>query len=258
MNCSPAGDRDLHVVVPDMRLNEPDHLPAVAFLPWADRFEDFHDKVGISIEDFRDGLTGTWLFNYVEALQAAGLRPILYFMSARVPDVVRFTHRATGTQVRLLPAPWLHRKLQGARDRLRIDSRLYASILSYAATPWTAVAREIRGDGCCAILCHEYEYPRFDEAIVLGRALRLPVFATYQGGNRPGSALERPFRGAAMRRAAGLLIAARSELHRVRRDYGVPAERTTLVPNAFDVRRWRPIDRRAARATLGIPPDALV
>jgi hypothetical protein len=49
----------------------------VAILPWGDRFEDFHDRIGVSFEDFRDQLTGGWLFNYVEALQRVGLLPFL-------------------------------------------------------------------------------------------------------------------------------------------------------------------------------------
>ena len=99
--------------------------PGVALLPAGDRFGDFHDRIGVSWEDLRNGLTGTWLFNYVETLQAAGLRPVLYFVSARVPGIVRFTHEPTGAAIRFLPAPWLHRKLQGARDRLGIGSPMF-------------------------------------------------------------------------------------------------------------------------------------
>lgn len=234
----------------------PDRQPSVAFLPGADRFEDFHDKIGLSLEDFRDGLTGTWLFNYVEAFQAAGVRPVLYFVSARVPGLLRFTHKPTGAPVRVLPAPWLHRKLQGARDRFRIRAPFSSSVLSYVATPWWDLASELRRDGCGAIFCQEYEHPRFDEAVALGRALRIPVFATYQGANAPRSALELPFRIAAVRRAAGLTIGSRSEIDRVRTAYGVPAEQTACVPNALDVDRWRPGDRHAARAALNLPQDA--
>lgn len=231
---------------------------AVALLPRGDRFEDFHDTIGISLEDFCERLTGTWLFNYVEALQTAGIRPVLYFVSARVPHVTRITHRATGASICCLPSPWLHRKMQGAGDRLGISSRLYSSTLSYVATPWASLAREIRRDGCEAIVCQEYEYPRFDEAIVIGRALRIPVFGTFQGGDTPGSALELPFRRAAIRHAAGLLIGARTERQRVCSAYGVSTERTGLVPNAFDVRRWQPADRGLARAALGLPDGACV
>ena len=232
--------------------------PVIGMLPWPDRFEDFHDKVGISLEDFRDRLSGTWLFNFVEALRSAGTRPVLYFFSARIRGPVRFTHASTGVPVRVLPSPWLHRKMQGAGDRFDIRSRMYRSALSYVATPWIRLAGELRRDRCGAILCQEYEYARSDEAFVLGRLLRVPVFATFQGANQPGSVLERPFRKVAIRRAAGLIAGSRAEIDRVRREYGVPAERTAWIPNAFDVRRWKPVDRSAARSALGIPPDVPV
>ncbi len=227
-------------------------------LPWADRFEDFYDRLGISLEDFRDQMTGSWLFNYVEAFHTAGLRPVLYFVSARVPAILRFIHRPSGTPMRVLPAPWLHRKLQGARDRLRIRSPLYSSLLTYVATPLRSLVGEFRRDRCEAILCQEYEFPRFDEAVLLGRALNIPVFATYQGLTAPGSVLEHPFRRLAVRRAAGLMIASAQEIQRVRSAYGVPGERVALVPNAMNVNQWRPGNQHDARVVLGIAPDARV
>lgn len=232
--------------------------PAVAFLSWGDRFEDFHDKLGITLEDLRDRLTGTWLFNYVEALQAAGLVPVLYFVSARVEETMRFVHGPSGAEVRVLSTPRTHRKLQAARDRFRWRSPAFVSVRSYVATPWRAFAREIRRDGCGAILCQEYEYPRFDGAVAVGRVLGVPVFATYQGGAAPQSAVERPLRGVAVRRAAGLIAGSQRELDRVHKAYGVPDERLALIPNSLDVRRWRPTDRAAARAALGIAEDAQV
>jgi glycosyltransferase involved in cell wall biosynthesis len=135
---------------------------------------------------------------------------------------------------------------------------MYTSVLSYTATPWLALAREFRRDGCEAILCQEYEYPRFDQAVVTGRLLHMPVFATYQGGSTPRSVVELPLRGAMIRRASGLIIGANREMQRVRAAYGVPAERTALVPNALDVATWRPRDRAAARAALGIANDIRV
>jgi glycosyltransferase involved in cell wall biosynthesis len=230
----------------------------IAFLPGGDRFEDFHDRLGVTLEDLRGRLTGTWLFNYVEALQAADVRPVLYFVSARVSSIERFTHQPTGVSIRVLPAPWCHRKLQGARDRFRIRSPYFASVLSYAATPWFALVEEFRRDGCEAILCQEYESARFDEAVVVGRLLRTPVFATYQGGTTARSVLELPVRRTTVRRAAGLIIGARGEIQRVRAAYGVAAERTGLVPNGLDVTTWRPMDQRPARTALGIDEDSRV
>jgi glycosyltransferase involved in cell wall biosynthesis len=239
----------------DQRVRPSSLMPSLAILPWGDRFEDFYDKIGVSLETFCEELTGTWLFNYVRAFHTAGVRPVLYFASAHVREPLRSTHRTTGTPVRVMPAPWLHRKLQGARDRLRLRSPLYRSLLSYAATPWRAFARGMRDDRCEAILCQEYEYPRFDGAVLLGRILRLPVFATYQAGNRPGSALEVIPRRVTVARADGLIIASRTEWQRVRDTYAVEPERLAVVPNALDVVEWSPQDRADARRRVGIPPD---
>ncbi len=231
--------------------------PTVALLPGGDRFEDFHDKIGVSLQAFRDELTGGWLFNYVEALQAAGVRPVLVFTSARVSQTVRFTHAGTGASVCVLPSPLLHRKLRAVEQRWW-HSRLLRAVGSYLATPVRRLAAELRREGCSAILCQEYEYARFDVCVVLGSVLRLPVFATYQGADHTTSGLERLVRPATLRAAAGLIIGADREVARVRRRYRVPATRIARIPNPLDVQRWRPVDRSEARRSLAIPPQAKV
>jgi glycosyltransferase involved in cell wall biosynthesis len=225
----------------------------VAILPWGDRFEDFHDKIGVSFEDFRDELTGGWLFNYVEALQRAGLRPVLYYASARINQSLRFRHGPTGVEVRVLPSPRLHCKVRAAHERFRPGSPVLRSLASYLATPLRLLARELRADGCGIILCHEYEYPRFDVMVGLGRWLRMPVFATFQGGDPTRSRIQRPLRQLTVRDAAGLIIASEREAQRVRDRYRLPAERVAAIPNPMDVTRWRPLPKKAARSELGIP-----
>jgi glycosyltransferase involved in cell wall biosynthesis len=235
----------------------PDRL-GVAILPWGDRFEDFHDRIGVSFEDFRDELTGGWLFNYVEALQRAGLRPVLYYASARVREPLRFKHGPTGAAVCVLPSPRLHCRVRAAQERYRPGSPGLRSLASYLATPLRPLAHELRADGCGAILCHEYEYPRFDVAVGLGRWLRLPVFATFQGGVPGGSLIQRPLRRLAVHAAAGLIIASEREAQRVRDRYRLPPERVAAIPNPMDVARFRPLPKDAVRAELGIPADARV
>ncbi|MPZ73145.1 MAG: glycosyltransferase, partial [Nitriliruptorales bacterium] len=230
----------------------------VAMLPWGDRFEDFHDKIEISLEAFAHQFTGTWLFNYVEAMQRVGLAPVLFYVSARVASTVRFTHAPTGARVVVLPAPWVHRKLRGAQERYGRRSRQLTSIGSYVATPWFALGRELRRERCAVILCHEYEHPRFDVAVWLGALLRMPVFATFQGADGPGSAVEVPLRRLAMRKAAGFIIAAGIERRRVRESYGVPSAKIAATPNPFDTRRWAPGDRTSVRKALGITSAAVV
>jgi glycosyltransferase involved in cell wall biosynthesis len=227
-------------------------------LPWPDRFEDFHDRIGISFESFRDELTGGWLFNYVEALQTVGVEPILYYFSARITEPLRFRHRPTGADVCVLPSPRLHCKIRGARERFWPRSQLLRTLESYLATPLRQLSRELGQHGCEVILCQEYEYPRFDVAIALGRLLRLPVFATFQGGEAPRSRLEVPLRRLAVRRAAGLVIASSEQVVHTRKRYRLPRNRIEPIPNPLDVKRWRPIPKETGRGELGIPPDARV
>jgi glycosyltransferase involved in cell wall biosynthesis len=245
------------VMVPDREPTAPG-LPGVAILPWGDRFEDFHDRIRVSLEDFRDELTGGWLFNYAEALQSAGLRPVLYYASARVDEVLRFRHGPTGVEVRVLPSPRLHCRLRGAEERYRPGSPALRALASYLATPLWPLARELRSDGCQVILCHEYEYPRFDAMVGLGRWLRLPVFGTFQGGEPTHGRLQRPLRRLAVRAAAGLVIASEREAQRVRDRYRLPPGQVAAIPNPMDVTRWRPLPRNAVRSELGIPTDRRV
>jgi glycosyltransferase involved in cell wall biosynthesis len=229
----------------------------VALLPWGDRFEDFYDKIGVSFEIFRTQVASGWLFHYIEALQSAGVRTVLYFASDTVDAPLRFTHGPTGAVGWLLPTPRLHRKVRGVARRFMPRSEMLPALASYVATPLHALRRTLRDEGCDAILCQEYEGARFELCALLGRSMGLPVFATYQGAE-PGPWLERPIRRLAVRNSTGLIIAASEEAGRVRRTYRIPAHRIANIPNPFDVQTWQPIDRRRAREELGIAQDARV
>jgi glycosyltransferase involved in cell wall biosynthesis len=231
--------------------------PTVALLPAMDRFEDFHDTIGVSLQAFCDQFSGGGLFNYVEALRSGGIRSVIFFGSARLDAPARFRHRPTGTTVCVLPSPRVHQKVQGARDRFLPDSPVMRSILSYLSIPPRLLARELRRERCGAILCQEYEHARFDVCVALGGMLGLPVFATFQGGSEGASWLERPFRPLALRGSAGLIIGAGGELGRVKDRYDMPDAKLGYLPNPVDVRR-RPLDRGEARARLNLPRNARV
>jgi glycosyltransferase involved in cell wall biosynthesis len=108
------------------------------------------------------------------------------------------------------------------------------------------------------VLCQEYEEGRFDVCVALGRALRIPVLATFQGGDHTRTALERLFRRWSVPRAAGLLVGAEDEVARVAARYGVPAERIARVPNPLDPATVRRVPRDEARSALGLPADGPV
>jgi starch synthase len=120
------------------------------------------------------------------------------------------------------------------------------------------LARELRREGCEAILCQEYEYARFDACVLLGQLMRMPVFATFQGGNEIHSFLEYPFRRLAFRGCTGLIIGPQKEIERVRNNYGVPTAKIARIFNPLDVTDWPTIDRSEARVALSIPLNARV
>lgn len=231
--------------------------PTIAFLHWGDLFEDFHDTIGVSLETFCNELAGGWRFNYIDALKLVGVRTVLFFVSARVSKPSRFTHAATGAMVCVLPAPKIHRAVRYYSKRFPLFPALKVVLASYVATP-LELFRELRRKGCDVILCQEYEYARFDVCVLLGKFMHLPVFATFQGGSRHYSRLENILRPLALRGCAGLIIAAQTEVQRVRACYGVPPAKIARIFNPMDVATWRATDRAEARAVLGIPPDARV
>ena len=232
--------------------------PTVAFLPGGDRFEDFYDKIGVSLEVFRDRHSGTWLFNCIDALGSEGIRTVLFFGSARIREPLRFNHVPSGTTVRILPVPNIHQKTRGWRDRFLPRSKTLLSIASYLSLPLRLLAAELRAEHCQLIICQEYEHPRFDMCVLLGRMLRLPVFGMHQGANEPTSRVEFPFRKAALRGSAGLIIGAQREIDRVRTRYRVPEAKIGRIPNVVDVKSWMPKDRAESRVKLNIGPGARV
>ena len=258
--------------------------PTIALLPYGDLIEDFLDSIGISFEVFCNEFMGSWMFGYIDALQMVGVRTVLFCFSARVAEPSRFTHAPTGATICVLPAPRIYRAYRAVRRQtLNVSgvsenkkfSDVYAthstrsSLLvalkdavknfgSYLSTPLQLFAQELRREGCDAILCQEYEYARFDASVLLGQLMRIRVFATFQGGDKQQSFLEYPLRPLAMRACTGLIIATQTESQRVGADYKVPPAKVARIFNPLNVATWCAIDRKEARAFVGIPLDARV
>jgi glycosyltransferase involved in cell wall biosynthesis len=230
----------------------------IVVLSGADLFEDFFDKIGVSLDAFRDEFTGGWLFNYIDALRLVAVRVVLLFVSARVRRTMHFTHVESGVSVWVVPAPLLHRKVRNGQHRYFPESQPLVAAASYVATPLRVLTRILRYEGCDAILCQEYEHPRFDTCVLLGRLLRLPVFATYQGGSETRTTLERAIRRVSMRMCNGLIIPSFAEIARVRHTYHIATEKIAAIPNPVDVRIGDAADRNATRTALGIGSNTRV
>lgn len=263
--------------------------PTIALLPFGDLIEDFLDSIGVSFEAFCNEFMGSWMFGYIDALRLAGVRTVLFCFSTSVAEPSRFTHTPTGTTICVLPAPRIYRAYRAVRrqtlnlsgvsenEKFSDIHNMHAygihstrpsllatlkdaakSLGSYLSTPLLVFARELRREGCDAILCQEYEYARFDACVLLGQFMRLKVFATFQGGDKLLSTLEFPVRPLAMRASAGLIIPTQTEIQRVCACYGVQPTKVARIFNPLDVATWGGIDRDEARAALEIPLDARV
>ncbi len=250
--------------------------PTVALLDSADVIEDTLTPLGMSLDDLRV-YTGSWVFGYVHALHAAGVRTILIFVSRQVTTPTRAEHGRTGATIWYLPSPPVYRLLRGRalgwkpKDTLRRPDHTAAlhlralgaafrrvHLARYLATPIAALAGLLRREGCAALICQEYESGRFDACALLGSVLGIPVLATYQSGQPRESILEKRVRRLAIRSCAGLIISARTEAHRVLAEYGVTEEKIARIRTPMDLNGWDAIDRREARATLDLPLEAHV
>lgn len=253
----------------------PERMPTLAILPWGNVIEDFLDDVGVTLEEFATSMTGGWLFGYIEALRRSGIHSTVFCVSSRLQRMTRYSHVATGATVCVLPVPRSYAALRvrfAPRNAARFRgwdgsgeaphatysaSRMLRNVVDYLATPARHLARELRLERCGAILCQEYEYPRFDVCVALGALLDLPVYATFQGGDWQNGRIERLIRSRSIRRSAGLIVPTSTEASRVEQCYGNDA-RICRIFNPIDIAQWLPADRAEARAELGISQSAEV
>lgn len=246
----------------------------VAIVDWTHLVEDFLGNLGLSFEDYCREVTGGWMFGYVEALASAGCRADILCVSARATAVTRHTHEPTGATIVVLPATPLYRKLrrsvqnpyaptlEGAVGAAGGPRKAWLAALreiaAYASTPLGPLAREIRRYD--AVICQEYENPRFDACVLLGLATGQPVFATFQGGNRRLSRLDGIVRPLTLRASAGLIVGTRSEHERLTARYGLGNQRIARIFNPLNTAPWFGTNakdvREVVRASLGIPVDA--
>ena len=220
----------------------------IALFPWGDVMEEFLDPLGLGLEDFVEHMTGGWLFGYAAALKNAGHSPVIVCASEHVPRIERFEHAGTGTPIWVAPA---RRPLQG-------HSAAAYSLRRWSATPLAAFREILSRCGCDVLLVQEYEYTRFDALAWLARRMDLPLYATFQGGDRALSWIEAAARQLSLRACRGLIVASARERDRLARRYPRIAVDVRDIPNPLDTREWRAGDRAEARASLGLPPERFI
>ena len=130
---------------------------------------------------------------------------------------------------------------------------------SMALCCWPTVRRLRRSFGPTVIDGH-FLYPDGFAATWLGQRLGIPTTVNIRGSKDQlliGTSRERGLRRA-LQRAAGILAVSEQLVRDVARPMGVPEEKVAVVGNGIDLERFAPKDRAAARARLGLDPDARV
>ena len=244
---------------------------ALALLPaGGEVWEDFLDTIGVSLDQFCAEGPGGWVLGYMDALACIGFRTVVILFSARVARPTRYVDEASGNAITVLPVPRWYARLRhrfptyrsiptgqsGSGSRAGAATLLGAG-LSHLSTPVRLLARELRREGCGAIICQEYEYFRFEAAVALGRAMGLPVLATFQGSSAEHNVLSRLLKRQAVRQSAGLLVAPSAEIERIRQRYGMQV-RVFQVFNPVDTQEWAGGERDDARAALGAEPQTRI
>ncbi|MDW6022002.1 glycosyltransferase family 4 protein [Mesorhizobium sp. BAC0120] len=217
----------------------------VALFPWGDVVEEFLDPIGLRLGDFVEHMTGGWLFGYTAALQLLGHTPMIVCASERVDRIERRRHAATGAAVWIVP---------GRRARKEGSDAAY-SVRRWRETPLAAFRDVLKSAACDVILAQEYEYTRFDALAFLARRMGIPLYATFQGGDRTLSWIEAIARQASLRACRGLIVASAGERTRLSRAYPRIDLNIADIPNPIDAEEWRATDRQQARAELGLPAD---
>ncbi|MFS8114977.1 glycosyltransferase family 4 protein [Rhizobium jaguaris] len=220
----------------------------IALFPWGDVIEEFLEPIGLELQDFVDRMTGGWLFGYAAALNSVGHKPIIVCASERATRIERYEHSGTGTPIWVAPA---RRSRQG-------HSPAAHSLRRWAATPLAAFREILTRSRCDVLLAQEYEYIRFDALAWLARRMNVPLYASFQGGDRTLSWIEAVARQLSLRTCHGLIVASSAERGRLAKAYPRIALDIADIPNPLDTREWRAMDRMEARASFGLPQDCFI
>ena len=258
--------------------------PTVGLIHNYDLIDEVVESMNITFQDYCENFVGSFMFGYIKALQTAGVRPVLFCITAQVTKPTRFQHLPTGGTICALPHRGIYSiyrcfkktslKAYGAKEGqafkdIADDNTVRRSLLTsvkdllksagtYLATPLDMLAQELQRENCQALLCQEYEYPRFDGCVAMGKKINLPVYACFQGVDEIQSLLERGFRRRALKNCAGLIIASGREIKRVREKYNFPQEKIHQIFNPLNLPVGDKSQQATTRKELGISQAAKV
>ncbi len=105
-----------------------------------------------------------------------------------------------------------------------------------------------------------FVYPDGFAAVLVGRAVGLPVFVSARGSDINVYAafrLIRPLLRWTLKYATGV-IAVSAALKQKVAELNIPEEKIQVISNGIDTERFRPLDRKECRLRLGLPEQGLI
>lgn len=169
----------------------------------------------------------------------------------------------------VVPVAGLRRTLMAERNGLPVTYVRFPAIraitswvnpLLLAHCAWAAIAEHIRRLGDFDVLDAHYFYPDGVAGVRLARQFGKPAVVTARGSDINAAAREFVagawIRWAARRCAA--MIAVSEALRDTMIARGLPAGAITVLRNGVDLKRFHPLDREDARASLGLSGQLLL
>ncbi len=257
-------------------------MKTIAFIPHAETFEQFFDTINMSFDQLCNEVCSGWIFAYMQSIKLVepDTRFVCIYFSNNVTEPIVKPHKIAGSVNYLLPTSWLYKQYNNLKSKGKLKSnnnnnnvsslssvvkdkqRIHdlpeftkwaRSISNYLSTNVLELYKILKQENVDIIVTQEYEYARFDTCVALGKFMNIPVYASYQGGNKTFSTLETLPRKWAMKNCKGLIIPASVESNRVLNQYKIKEEKIGKIFNPTDTHSWQSVDKSLARFELGLP-----
>ena len=231
----------------------------VAFLEHANVFEDFYPHYGVTQEQFAAIWHGSGNHALVRQIQQ-DIADVTWYEFSLQPTAADGIHGWTGSRVRFLKSPLLHRLLwrmfylSPQAWRWRGYYRQFSTLASYVGTLSFALFRALLRDQPHTIFCQDYATGRFDVLLVLARMMGLRIVA-YHAGSTPAHYLGKGLRRLTLRHADQLLVSSQRELEWLVTEFKVPRERLQILLAPIDTEAFAPTEREAACAQANLDPS---
>ena len=133
-----------------------------------------------------------------------------------------------------------------------LDAATYAASL-------LPTLRRLRQRFAFDLIDAHFAYPDGAAAVMLGKALRVPVMITLRGSivRLSRYPLHRPQLRWALS-GASRIVSVSESLKRVAVGLGIEPSKIRVIPNGVDATRFAPVDRASARAACGLPDDRTI